>query len=175
MDICTSVLYKEWCDKSSSHHFALTKEKIILKESDAVKNLMVTLANLFTKKLVMIYSGVTFPDYVRSDHGHGNLIYGLPLWLPDKFILDDKGTVDEGTCIDHDFMFHKMSTKKANSGDSEKFAKGKNCYVNGAIYSAVNPSNVAVFDINDIGSFDINFDMVGTSIDTTCIRVRRVT
>lgn len=47
--------------------------------------------------------------------------------------------------------------------------------MNGAIYSAVNPSNVAVFDIHDIGSFDINFDMVGTSIDTTCIRVRRVT
>lgn len=54
MDICTSV-YKEWCDKSSSHHFALTKEKILLKESDAVKNLMVTLANLFAKKLVIIY------------------------------------------------------------------------------------------------------------------------
>ena len=174
VDICTSV-YEEWCKKSSSHHFVLTKGKKILEKFDAVQNLMVTLTNLFAKKMVMIYSGVTFPDYVRTEHGKGNLIYGLPLWLPDKFIVDNTGTVVEGTYIDHNFMFHKMSTKKVHGGSNEKFAKVKNCYVNGAIYSKVNPGNVAVFGINNVGSFDIHFNIVGATIDKTQIRVWRVT
>ena len=112
-DICSSVYEEEWGKKSISHHFVLTKERTtIFEKCVAVKNHMVSLTNLFAKKMVMIYSGVTFPDYVRTEHGKGNLLYGILLWLPDKFIIDNKGTVDHEISIDHDFMFCKMSTKK---------------------------------------------------------------
>ena len=39
----------------------------------------------------------------------------------------------------------------------------------------VNPGIVTVFDINDIGSFDIQFDMVGETTGNTRIRIRRAT
>lgn len=70
---------------------------------------------------------MTFPDYVRTECGKGNLNYGLPfLWLPNKFIIDNTGTVDHEVAIDHNFIFCEMSTKKADGDDNEQFCKGKN-------------------------------------------------
>lgn len=174
-NLCKSV-YEEWCEKSREHLFVLTKGRIVLEQFDAVNKLHVTLDNLFiNKRRVMVYSGVTFPDFVAKtkDKKEKDLIHGLPLWLPDKMVVDNKGTVDKSVIIDEKFMFKKMSTKKEYGGNKEKFVKGKNCYVNGAIYDKVDPDRVAVFDVSNIGSFDIQFDMVGVTSCKTTVQVRR--
>ena len=160
--------YNQWIGKGEQYKFASSATSCQLTSADEVMPHLLKCIRQYTYRRSPIISiptikGISFPDFVEDKQNKKNRspIPNLPLCLPDTW----KGS-DDGILIDHDFMMARMVGE-----DVHKFRKGANCYINGAVYSAI-PKDVHILDPSRIGDFDLELDMLGAKEGCTLVRVR---
>jgi hypothetical protein len=102
-----------------------------------------------------------YPDLMIDSDGNVTPIEFIPLYLPSTWI-NEKHEVTN-IMVSREFLHRQMRT----TSDKRKFKKGKNCYVDGAIYTNdLTARNVKVLDYNMLGNFDVTFEIVGVGHST---------